>query len=158
MRTLLLAAILYLIGIIIVLLFRPSLMFDDKGNWKEFGTLSQGHTLFPFWLFCIVWAIISYVISLLFVGEFKTGTIVYEASPTETPEDLVPVLPTKTKGKNMKNLTNSTKSDVHANMKPGYYVLDAKEMKRTGVPKYLYVGEGEEPVGFGKGNSVELEE
>ena len=152
MRTLLLAAILYLIGIIILLLLRPSLMFDEQGNWKEFGTVSKGHTLFPFWLFCIVWAIVSYVISLLLVGEFKAGVSVYEASPMETPEDLVPVLPTKTKGK------NTTKIDAHANMKPGYYMLDAKELKRTGIPKYLYVGEGEEPVSFGKSNSLELED
>lgn len=152
MRTLLLAAILYLIGIIIVLLLRPALMFDDKGNWKEFGTVSPSHTLFPFWLFCIVWAVVSYVVSLFFVGEFKSQ---YEAPPIETPEDLVPVLPTKVKGK---NATNSSKIDTHANMKPGYYVLDAKELKRTGVPKYLYVGEGEEPVSFGKSNSVDLED
>ena len=26
-------------------------------------------------------------------------------------------------------------------MKPGYYKLDTKELDRTGVPKYLYVGE-----------------
>jgi len=130
-------------------------MFDDEGNWKEFGTVSKGHTLFPFWLFCIVWAIVSYVVSLLLVGEFKADTSIYEASPMETPEDLVPVLPTKTKGK---NATNSAKIDTHANMKPGYYVLDAKELKRTGIPKYLYVGEDAEPVGFGKSNSVEFED
>jgi hypothetical protein len=121
-------------------------MFDDNGNWKEFGTLSPAHTLFPFWLFCIVWAIVSYVVSLLLVGEFKT-TSVYEASVAQPPEDLVPVLPTKTKGKTTKNSTN---------MKPGYYVLDAKELKRTGIPKYLYVGEDAEPIGMD--NSVELED
>ena len=148
MRTLLLAAILYLIGIIIILLLRPSLMFNDKGEWKEFGTIALDHTIFPFWLFCIIWAIFSYVVSLLLVGEFKgTGPTLYEA---ETPEDLIPALPNKTKGMNIKNITKSMNStNPHGNMKPGYYMLDSKELKRTGIPKYLYVGENAEPIGMG---------
>lgn len=148
MRTLLLAAILYLIGIIIVLLLRPTLMFNDKGDWKEFGTISPEHTIFPFWLFCIVWAVVSYIVSLFLVGEFKESRkALYEA---ETPEDLVPVLPSKTKGKNINN--NSKISTPYGNMKPGYYMLDAKELKKTGIPKYLYVGEDAEPM------PVELED
>lgn len=36
-------------------------MFDDKGNWKEFSfTQDSKHTWFPFWLFCILWAILCY--------------------------------------------------------------------------------------------------
>jgi len=138
MRTLLLSGILYLIGIIIVLLIRPAIMFNENGEWKEFGLLSAEHTIFPFWMFCIVWAIFSYMISLLIVGEFSSkpvavvagiGSKLYES---ETPEDMVPVLPSKTKSK--KNVKNTE-------MKPGYYKLDTKELDRTGVPKYLYVGE-----------------
>jgi len=146
MRTLLLSGILYLIGVIIVLLIRPALMFDGDGNWKEFGIISSEHTIFPFWMFCIVWAVISYMVSLLLVGEFSnkavavvtgigaTAPSLYESEP---PEDLVPVLPSKTQSKKKKNAV----SVAAGNMKPGYYMLDTKELDRTGVPKYLYVGE-----------------
>jgi hypothetical protein len=119
-------------------------MFDENKEWKEFGMISNEHTIFPFWMFCIVWAIISYMISLLLVGEFSSKVAVvaglgastpalYESEP---PEDLVPVLPSKTTKKG-----SNTKSVAAGNMKPGYYMLDAKELDRTGVPKYLYVGE-----------------
>ena len=140
MRTLLLSGILYLIGIIIVLLVRPAFMFDAKGEWKEFGLISSEHTVFTFWMFCIVWAIFSYMVSLLIVGEFSgkavavvagVGSSVSSLYESETPEDLVPVLPSKTK----------SKKKATGDMKPGYYKLDTKELDRTGVPKYLYVGE-----------------
>jgi hypothetical protein len=115
-------------------------MFNEKGEWKEFGLLSAEHTIFPFWMFCIVWAIFSYMISLLIVGEFKSKAVAVVAGlgatapslyESETPEDLVPVLPSNTK----------SKKKATGNMKPGYYKLDTKELDRTGVPKYLYVGE-----------------
>jgi hypothetical protein len=43
-------------------------MFDEDGAWKEFSlTLDEKHTWFPFWLFCILWAILCYsIISYLF--------------------------------------------------------------------------------------------
>ena len=151
MRTLLLSGILYLIGVIIALLVRPAIMFNENGQWKEFGMISIEHTIFPFWMFCIVWAVISYMISLLLVGEFSNKTVavvsglgaitpaVYESEP---PEDLVPVLPSKTLSKKKNTVTAAA-----GNMKPGYYMLDTKELDRTGVPKYLYVGEDmSEPV------------
>jgi hypothetical protein len=119
-------------------------MFNENGEWKEFGMVSLEHTIFPFWMFCILWAIVSYMISLLLVGEFSgkvavvaglgaTAPSLYESEP---PEDLVPVLPSRTKSKK-----NNTITTAAGNMKPGYYMLDTKELDRTGVPKYLYVGE-----------------
>jgi len=135
MKTLLFAAILYLVGIIAVLLLRPSLMFDKNGQWKEFGTLSNDDTIFPFWLFCVVWAAVSYCMTLVFISDHaSTGIAVSGLAgsarflETESPEDLVHPLPSKKKGK-----TADTP-------KPGYYILDAKEMKKSGVPKYIYVG------------------
>lgn len=154
MRTLLFAAILYLIGVIVVLLVRPTLMFDDSGNWKEFGTADAKHTIFPFWLFCIVWAVASYIICILFFKDAKdfgsagvvgAAAMAHSHSMTETPEDLVPVLPSKTRGKKAPTITTP-----YGNMKPGYYVLDAKELKKTGIPKYLYVDVDSEPVALGK--------
>lgn len=122
-------------------------MFFEDGRWKEFGTISSEHTLVPFWLFCIVWAIVSYLITLLFVGEYRVsqstlaavGATAAAAAPTlyedESPEDLVMPLPPRTKGRN--NVLNP----LTGNMKPGYYVLDTKGMKRSGIPKYIYIGE-----------------
>ena len=135
MKTLLFAAILYLVGIVIILLLRPTLMFTSDGQWKEFGTMSKDHTIFPFWLFCIVWAAVSYCITLIFIASpVKAGIAVSGLSgtarllETEPPEDLVQPLPPKKKSKSV------------VPSKPGYYVLDAKEMKKSGVPKYIYVG------------------
>lgn len=150
MRTLLLSAVLYLIGVAAVLLVRPSFMFHEDGRWKEFGTASKEHTLFPFWFFCITWALLSYVVTLFVVGEYKrsnsaplsiTGPIATTAAAaasalreTEPPDDLVPVLPTVTRSTNIQT--------PYGTMKPGYYMLDQRASRKTGIPKYIYVGEG----------------
>jgi hypothetical protein len=87
-------------------------MFDSEGNWKEFSlTLSEKHTWFPFWLFCILWAILSYAIISYFFDE-----------------------PEKSKSR-----TVSSKKVVE-NMKPGYYVLDKNATKKEGIPRYVYLG------------------
>ncbi len=147
MRTLLLSAVLYLLGVALVLLFRPTLMFHKDGRWKEFGTVSHLHTVFPFWMFCILWAIMSYIITFLLVGEYKevkvaAGVVSASASgallqETEPPEDLVQPLPTKQR----KNSTAPPANTGANTMKPGYYILDKRELKRSGVPKYIYIGD-----------------
>jgi len=109
---LLLSCFLYLLGVVAVLYFKPYLMFDSEGNWKEFSlTLSEKHTWFPFWLFCILWAILSYAIISYFFDE-----------------------PEKSKSR-----TVSSKKVVE-NMKPGYYVLDKNATKKEGIPRYVYLG------------------
>lgn len=140
MRTLILSAVLYLLGIAIVLLVRPEIMFKKDGSWKEFGT-EPTHTLFPFWLLCIVWAIVSYLITLLVVGEYSdkdcsdkiaAGTIAAVNTLASSPEDLVPPLPIKTKTK-QRNIINKSL--------PGYHVLNKEATEESGVPQYIYVGE-----------------
>ena len=118
-------------------------MFNTDGAWKEFGTVSANHTIFPFWMFCIIWAIVSYVLVAL-AGRSTASTAVVATvgttiakslRPVEPPEDLVTPLPPRTKKKR--------NSDIHTeygNMKPGYYVLDAKVAQESGVPKYIYMG------------------
>jgi len=140
MRTLILSAVLYLIGVATILLFRPALMFKKDGSWKEFGTLSDEHSIFPFWLFCIVWAIVSYLITLLLVGEYTTpaeAVIVTSASVAplmqDSPEDLVEPLPLKTK----KRRTNI----INKSFEEGYRMLNENASKETGTPQYLYVGD-----------------
>jgi len=156
MRTLLLSGVLYLIGISVVLLLRPNLMFRPDGTWKEFGTISSEHTVFPFWMFCVVWAIVSYIVVFFMSGAgggAGAGAAVGAVAPliaTEPPEDLVTPLPTKTKHKK-----NSEIHSEYASMKPGYYILDKRAVKETGTPKYIYVGKAPPSVTSGGGDSSE---
>ena len=61
MEILWIAIILYSAGLALVLHFRPAIMFNEDGTWKEFGyQRSPRHTLLPFWLFVIIWAFLSY--------------------------------------------------------------------------------------------------
>lgn len=147
MRTLLFSAILYLLGIAILLFLRPRLMFEEDGRWKEFGTSAPNHTAFPFWLFCILWAIVSYLVTLLAIGEYSgkaVGAITAAIASrnfqeTEPPEDIVMPLPPKSKGRNSRAVEEIIENG--GNMKPGYYVLDTKELRKSGIPKYVYIGE-----------------
>ena len=69
MSLLIYSGLLYLIGISTVLIMKPNLMFAKDGSWKEFGLYnSEKHTWFPVWLFCIVWAIVSYGIVKFTIG------------------------------------------------------------------------------------------
>ena len=110
----LIAGIVYLIGISIILAIRPSYMFTPDGLWKEFG-IEKGdeYTLCPFWLFCIVWAVVSY---FLVIAVYKD-------------EDEGQVFNTQ---KNMSQPVELPK---------GYYVLNNKATRLAGVPKYVYLGE-----------------
>ena len=148
MRTLLFAAILYLVGIVAILLLRPSIMFDEQGQWKEFGTIATDHTIFPFWLFCIAWSAISYCITLFFMDPAETSSAPFRE--TELPEDLVMPMPSK-----KKKATKHKETEVsQGNMKPGYYILDSKELKKSGVPKYIYMGDNDsKPIPVGKEES-----
>jgi len=140
MRTLILSAVLYLLGIALILLLRPSLMFHKDGSWKEFGTSSDEHTIFPFWLACMIWAIVSYLITLLIVGEYREcivpaatlSTIPLTTLSPKSPEDLVNPLPIKTKGR-QKNIINTSLV--------GYHMLNKDATEETGIPQYIYVGE-----------------
>ena len=66
------AGALYLIGVGVVLVLRPSFMFTPDGAWKEFGIgkNDERYTPCPFWLFCLTWAAISYILVILTVPSF----------------------------------------------------------------------------------------
>jgi uncharacterized membrane protein len=137
MRTLLLAAILYLIGVVVILLLRPALMFDEDGQWKEFGIISKSHTVFPFWLFCVTWAVLSYCITMFFMGSTHIPT------PVDEPMNS-PVKSSKKSGIKDENLVeplspNKAKK-AKKPMKPGYYVLNTEATNAEGAPKYVYYG------------------
>jgi hypothetical protein len=150
MRTLLLAAILYLIGVVVILLLRPRMMFNEDGNWKEFGIVSKSHTVFPLWLFCILWAVVSYCITLFFIGLPNTE------HPKHYSTD-EPIRPNPRSGKRSKSgkrsnpvqypsenlvepLTPMPEIKSKNPPKPGYYVLNNKGTNAEGTPRYVYYG------------------
>lgn len=73
MRVLLYSALLYLTGVVTVLFLKPAFMFNEDGTWKEFGiNSSKKSTWFPVWLFCIVWAVVSFAIMKFSLSQPNT--------------------------------------------------------------------------------------
>lgn len=134
MWTFIIAGSLYLIGVAVLLIVRPSLMFTPDGNWKEFGIGKDEarYTAFPFWLFCLVWALLSYIIVLILQGIGKKSLppdTIYNASNVT--------------GNIRRNvyLDEFSEPDVSQSLPKGYYVLNKKASKLAGVPKYMYLGQ-----------------
>jgi len=120
MKLLLYAGLLYLIGISIVLVLQPDIMFRDDGVWKEFGIgRSARHTWMPFWLFSILWAVLSYMIMLILASSNVLPGI-------KTVHDQV---------------TEMTKRQNAGDVRPGYYILNPDASRSNGAPKYIYLGE-----------------
>jgi len=150
------AGLLYLSVIAIVLTIKPKFMFTEDGIWKEFGIGRNPatHTWMPFWLFAILWALISYILVTILMS--LRGTL----SPVVTPKVQ------QTKVTNYVNLPVSETDQVvslttedmiqpvaprargRARGRPtelpdGYYMLnsDATELA-GGIPKYIFLGKG----------------
>jgi hypothetical protein len=156
MQILLYSGLLYLVGISIILILKPTLMFAKNGVWKEFGIgrNSERYTWMPFWLFAILWAIVSYIVILVLV--YKPATPVSMASlPNLVNEAAQTTLP-ESKGKMLQAPSATMTSELpmqdtpsvqmmeetpkRRNMRPGYYVLDAEATAKRGIPKYIYLG------------------
>jgi len=118
MNTLWIAFGIYILGIAIILFIRPAMMFrEGNGTWKEFGISSKDtYTVFPFWLFTLVWAILSYVFATMTSVFFAGLALQSMRSDLLTPISKVPEMPVEV---------------------PGYYVL---ETPVQGQPKYVYFG------------------
>jgi hypothetical protein len=136
MQILIFSGILYLIGIATVLFFRPALMFNSKGEWKEFGIGREREHFspFPFWMFAFVWAFISYVtIRLIFrvVNHYDGG---------------VPKLNSRNARRNVNvskstEILTDTQNDIgDRELVPGYYILNTNSIKK-GQPRYVYYGQ-----------------
>ena len=134
MNTLWIAFGIYIVGIAIILFIRPAMMFrEGNGTWKEFGLSNKDtYTVFPFWLFTLIWAILSYVFATLttvfFAGLALQSMPSLPATATApasllTPISQAPELPANVVG---------APGEV-----PGYYVLDTPT---KGPPKYVYFG------------------
>lgn len=127
----------YLVGIGIVLYVRPEMMFGPGGVWREFGlSNNEDSTMFPFWLFAIVWAIMSYAIATMIM-------IIVAGAAVEEPEGLeIFSDPSKLNQVNQVNQlkpvseTNNFKKVKNSNKKVGYYVLN----NSGDEPSYVFVG------------------
>jgi hypothetical protein len=161
MEVLWLAILIYSLGLAAVLHLRPALMFHPNGTWKEFGyQRASGHTLFPFWLFSVAWAFVSYAIAMAASAVLNTGaataavaatsynTIRFgadegsagaEESDEESGEELEmePVAAAPRPRGRPRGSKNKPR--------PGYYVLDPASRDAGGLRRYVYYGEQPPP-------------
>jgi hypothetical protein len=156
MSLLIYSGLLYLVGISIVLAFKPLLMFSKDGNWKEFGIgrSKERYTWMPFWLFAILWAIVSYTIVLVIVGNegsnqtMNVNTVKNNRSSRGTSNKRFAMA---------MNQQNNTEVDADNNgdgdaeidlneampvtsMKNGYYVVNRTGPMKNGKLQYVYLG------------------
>jgi hypothetical protein len=132
---------LYLVGVAVALVIKPSFMFAPDGSWKEFGIGQdeKRYTVFPFWLFCLVWAVLAYVIVLLMLPLIDTEEINSIDAEVYKPKNNA-----KRFKKNIVEDSDLVFDDEVQGLKKGYYVLNKKASRIAGTPKYVYLGE-EEP-------------
>ena len=124
MRRLLIAGLLYLTGIAVLLVVKPEFMFREDGSWKEFGIGrdTEYFTPFPFWLFTIVWALVSYVLVMFIEDSFYI------------PSDSIEIK------RNNATVRNVNQQRAVQELAPGYYMLNEASTGRNGVPRYVYLG------------------
>ena len=140
MSVLWIAFVIYIIGVAIVLYTRPGIMFrTDGGAWKEFGLSNKGvYTVFPFWLFAVLWAFMSYTVAT--ISAVLLSSIALRSVPSSVSND------GKVSPNLMKILQDNLNNDIQPISStvappkhiPGYYVL---EQVASGLPKYVYFGE-----------------
>jgi hypothetical protein len=122
-------------------------MFSSNGKWKEFGIgrSKERYTWLPFWLFAIMWAIISYIIVIVIashthsdVSNGLSNTVDSMEIPISN-ETIEPVnLTKKALSPTPVSLPKNNASSM--DMKKGYYILNTEETMKKGIPKYIYLG------------------
>lgn len=135
---------LYLVGVAVALVVKPSFMFAPDGAWKEFGIGQdpKRYTSFPFWLFCLVWAVLSYVIVLTFIPLFVDMNEMNDGSE-EVPSNVYKTNKVNRRSKKIvedSDLVFDDEVEV-GGLPKGYYVLNKKASRLAGAPKYVYLGE-----------------
>jgi hypothetical protein len=147
---------LYMIGIAAILYFRPTVMFRENGMWKEFGLGAKNdkQTVFPFWMFAIVWAILSYALAnmiSLFLASIVLNSAV-DSNAANAVEQITPFIqpisaaPAINLPPPVAPMAPMAPAAV-APKAPGYYILDPYNLGPQ--PKYIYYGP--EPPGYSGG-------
>lgn len=171
MEILWLAIVFYSLGLAAVLYWRPRTMFHSNGTWKEFGYQRDSrHTMFPFWLFAIAWAFVSYaaaaaiswtvtspVSALGAVGAAAAGSTLQfteddidslpsfgsVAPPVPDEMEATPVSrtpPSQNRRRTNTNRTPNGSAPTKEKLRPGYYVLDESSPESGGLKRYIYYG------------------
>ena len=118
-------------------------MFTKDGGWKEFGLGRSKHkyTWMPFWLFAILWAVVSYIIVLVIASNTGLGGV---SNNIDIPVQNNSIEPENISMKAMSPVLSDSmsrnKPKSSNEMKPGYYILDTNETVKRGVPKYIFLG------------------
>jgi hypothetical protein len=139
MYLLIYSGLLYLLGISIVLMLKPEIMFSADGKWKEFGIgrAKERYTWLPFWLFAIMWAIMSYMLVLVIASHTDYGS--HSSDMPVSNEIMMPENVT-TKSLSATPIVQSKQKLTSLDMKKGYYILNTEETMKKGIPKYIYLG------------------
>jgi hypothetical protein len=123
----------YIVGIAVVLFLRPSSMFSAAG-WKEFGLANTAnYTVFPFWMFAIVWAIVSYALASLFTLTIANTVLGSQDTGINTNVNLNSIATPISKVTAPATAPLASPSPTL----PGYYIL---EEAAKGPAKYVYYG------------------
>jgi hypothetical protein len=132
--------ILYILGVSLVLFIRPAFMFHPDGTWKEFGMSNMaGHTMFPFWMFALVWAILSFAGANL-IQIFLASTALQSISqPVVQHEAILQPITSNPNVQVAAPTPNLTFGNLQSAMNkvPGYYVMDRLIQPE---PRYIYWG------------------
>jgi len=129
----------YIIGVAIVLYIRPSTMFYE-GGWKEFGLANtNSYTIFPFWMFTLVWAVLSYAFATLAMMFFASSALKTMSPPVQESPIAKPISKAAPKPPKMPKAPKVPAAAPAASpSSPGYYVLDTPAS--GGPPRYVYYG------------------
>ena len=103
-----------MIVVAIVLTIKPSWMFTEDGTWKEFGIGRNPatHTWMPFWLFAVLWALISYILVTVGYSIFGSKSDIHEV-PELTESDIPEISVLKnTKSSSKKNSLKIEEPDL----------------------------------------------
>lgn len=132
----------YIFGIAAVLVLRPTLMFRPGGTWKEFGIgRGENHSIFPFWLFAIFWAFISYGLGLVIMSQFAILAMSPEPGMPSMQQVSMPAPQQQAAPSFMKPV--SSMMGLPSNSVPGFYVLQNVSGQQ---PQYVYYGTEPPPV------------
>jgi hypothetical protein len=135
--TLLIAVLFYLVGVGVVLYVRPTSMFRPGGVWREFGLSDSEHsTLFPFWMFTLVWAVLSYAIATCIIVFISSSLAPSEGIEILSEPNIQPVSSIAP----LSSLSSpSPSSSSSSPSEPGYYILNPDTINSSGA-NYIYYG------------------
>jgi hypothetical protein len=120
-------------------MLKPDIMFSADGKWKEFGIgrVKERYTWLPFWLFAIMWSIMSYMIVLVIASHTDYGS---HSSDMPVANEIIMPENVTTKSLSPTPIVQSKQKLTSLDMKKGYYILNTEETMKKGIPKYIYLG------------------